>query len=112
VVELGHEAFEGPFALRVQLEGGGDVRGAFGVDDDVGNLAAADGVAEVGVADWGGVGPAAHLGLLGHALLDLGCQVGGVELGHQCVDALDQAARGGLFQVLGDRYQRHAPATQ
>jgi hypothetical protein len=28
------------------------------------------------------------------------------------VDALDQAARRGLFEVLGDRHQRHAPTTK
>ncbi|MDA8276091.1 MAG: hypothetical protein M0029_12040 [Actinomycetota bacterium] len=106
------EAFERPLPGRVQLEGGGDVGGAFGVDDDVGDLAAADGLADVGVAERGGVGPAAHLGLLGHPLLDLAGEVGRVELGHEGVDALDETAGRGLLEVLGDRHERHTPAPQ
>ncbi|MDA8061977.1 MAG: hypothetical protein M0T80_05995 [Actinomycetota bacterium] len=92
VGQLGDEAFEGPLAGRVQLECSGDVWGAFGVDDDVGDLAAAHRLADVSVAERGGVGPAAHLGLLGHAFLDLAGEVGRVELGHEGVNALDEAA--------------------
>jgi hypothetical protein len=112
VVELGHEAFEGPLPGGVELEGSGDVRGTLGINDDVGYLTAADGLADVGVAERCDVRPAAHLGLLAHALLDLRGQVGRVELGHEGVDALHQPSRGGLFEVLGDRHQRHAPTPQ
>ena len=92
MVEFGNEPFEGPLAGRVQLERGGDVRGAFGVDHDVGDLAPAHRRADVGVTERCRMRPAAHLGLLAHALLDLAGEVGRVELGHQGVDALDQAA--------------------
>jgi len=110
--QLLNEAFERPLPGRVQLERSGDVRGAFGVEDDVGDLTPTHRLADVGVAERCGVGPAAHLRLLGHAFLDLAGQVGRVELGHEGVDALDQAARRCLFEVLGDRHQGDAPAPQ
>ena len=51
--------------------------------------------------------PAAHLGLLGHALSDLTGQVGRVELGHERVDALHETSRSRLLDVLGHRDQLH-----
>ncbi|MGD0380319.1 MAG: hypothetical protein ABSC30_10075 [Acidimicrobiales bacterium] len=112
VRDLLGQALDRPLARGVQLEGGFDERGAFGVRDDVRDLAAADGLADVEVAEGSLVGVAAHLGLLAHPLSDLARQVGGVELGHQGVDALDQSARGGLVEVLGHRDKRHAATTQ
>ncbi|MDA8297987.1 MAG: hypothetical protein M0004_15670 [Actinomycetota bacterium] len=108
---VGHllgQALDGPLARRVQLEGDLDQRGAFGVGDDVGDLAAADRLADVQVPDGRLVGVAAELRLLAHALADLCCKVGRVELGHERVDALDEAPRGGLVEVLGHRHERHA----
>jgi hypothetical protein len=58
------------------------------------------------------MGPAALLGLLGHALACLGGQVGRVELGHERVDALHQPSGRGLLQVLGDRDQHNPAAAQ
>ncbi|MDA8297664.1 MAG: hypothetical protein M0004_13955 [Actinomycetota bacterium] len=112
---VGHllgQPLDGPLARRVELEGDSHERGALRVGDDVGDLAAADRLSDVQVAEGGLVGVAAELRLLAHALSDLGRQVGRVELGHQRVDALHEAARGGLVQVLGYRDERHAPAAK
>jgi len=73
----------------------------------VGHLVAGDHLAQVHISERGAVGEPAHLRLLGEPLLDLGGEVGRVELGHERVDAFDQAARGGLLHVLGHRHQRH-----
>jgi len=78
------------------------VWGALGVRDDVGDLPTGNDLTNVDVSERRGVWPAAHLGLLAHALLDLSREVGRVELGHQRVDALDQTTRGGLLDVLGN----------
>ena len=64
----------------------------FWVGNDVGHLTSADRLSDVRVAERGRVWPAAHLGFLGHALFDLAGEVGRVELGHEGVNALDEAA--------------------
>jgi hypothetical protein len=113
VGQFSRQALQGPVAGDVALEGAGDERCPFGVGHYASDLAAAHDLAPVDVAERGAVGEAALLHLLVEALLDLVGQVGRVELGHQGVDALDQASRGGLFHVLGDRDQCHAaPAEQ
>ncbi|MDA8315695.1 MAG: hypothetical protein M0010_11055 [Actinomycetota bacterium] len=112
---MGHllgQALDRPFAGGVQLEGRPDQRGAFGIGDDVGNLATADGLADVQVTQGRLVRVATELGLLAHALSDLVRQVGRVELGHEGVDALDQPSRGGLVEVLGHRHERNAAPAQ
>ena len=112
---VGHlvgQALDGPLPGGVQIEGSFDERGAFGVRDDVGHLAPTDRFADVEVAEGCLVRVAAELGFLAHALADLAGQVGRVELGHQRVDAFDQAARGGLVQVLGHRDEGDPAAAQ
>lgn len=106
------QALDRPHAGGVQLEGDLDQWGTFGIADDVGHLAAADRLPDVQVAERGLVGVAAELRLLAHALSYFGRKVGRVELGHEGVDALDQASRGRLVQVLGDRNERHATAAK
>lgn len=112
VRELGGKALQGPVAGRVQVERGGDVGGAVGVGHDPGDLPPPDHLPGVGVAEGGGVREPALLGLLGHALADLAGEVGGVELGHQRVDAFHQPTRRRLLQVLGDADQRDAALAQ
>ena len=101
------QALERPFAGRVVLEGEGDERGAFCVGDDARHLVAGDHLAQVHISEGGAVGEAALLRLLAEPLLDLGGEVGRVELGHERVDAFDEASRGGLLHVLGHRDERH-----
>ena len=51
---VGHlvdQAVDGPFPRGVELEGSSHERGAFGIKDDVGHLAAANGLADVQVAE-------------------------------------------------------------
>jgi hypothetical protein len=98
--QLGGEPLQGPVPGGVQLEGGQDVVGAVGVGLDAGDQPPAEGFAEVAVAEGGLVGPAALFGLLGHALADLGGQIRRVELGHEGVDALGEAALGAVVQRL------------
>lgn len=110
--QFGGQPFQGPFAGRVQLERRRDERGAFGVDDDAGDLSAADQLAQVVIAQRCGVRPAALLGFLRQAFADLRGQVGRVELGHDGVDAFHQPAGGGFFQPFGHRHQRDSGAAQ
>ena len=112
VGELLRQPLEGPLARRVVLESERDERGAFWVGDDAGHLVAGDHLAQVLVAERGAVGEPALLRLLAETLLDLGGEVGRVELGHERVDAFDQAPRGGLLHVLGHRDERYAPAAK
>jgi hypothetical protein len=98
--QLGGESLQGPVAGGVQLEGGEDVVGAVGVGFDAGDQPPTEGFADVVVAEGGLVGPAALFGFLGHAFADLGGQVGRVELGHQRMDALGEAALGAVVQRL------------
>jgi hypothetical protein len=109
--QLGGEPLQGPVAAGVQLERGQDVVGAVGVGFDAGHQPPPDRLAGVAVTQGGLVGPAALLGLLGHALADLGGQIGRVELGHQGVDALGEAALGAVLQGLdhADQLDPEAP---
>jgi hypothetical protein len=52
------------------------------------------------------------LGFLGHALADLGGQVGRVELGHQRVDALGEAALWAVIQRLDHADQLNPQAAE
>jgi hypothetical protein len=56
VGQFPRQALEGTLAGGIGLEGSGDERGALGVDDDAGHLAAGDHLAEVQVAERGAVG--------------------------------------------------------
>jgi hypothetical protein len=76
------------------------VVGAIRIRFDTGHQPPPDRFADVAVAQGGLVGPAALFGLLGHALADLGGQIRRVELGHQGVDALGQAALGAVIERL------------
>ena len=112
VGQLLRQALERPFAGGVGLEGSGDERGALWIGDDARHLVAGDHLAQVHIAERGAVGEAALLRLLAEPIFDLGGEVGRVELGHERVDALDQASRGGLLNVLGHRHERHATAAK
>jgi len=76
MAQLARQTLEAPLAAGVVFEGHGDEWGASGVGDDAGHLAAGDEVLDVQIADRRAVGEAPELGVLHHALLDLGGQVG------------------------------------
>jgi hypothetical protein len=94
-------------AGRVQPERLPDQERSLGIEDYLRDLLAGDLLPDVQVADRCLGRPAAHLGLLGHALSDLTGEVRRVELGHQRVDALNEASGGRLLDVLGHRDQLH-----
>ena len=102
----------GELAGGVQLEGQLNQGSALRIGNDARHSPMPDGLAHVAVADRRLLRIAAHLGLLHHALLHLSGKVGGVELRHQRVDALDQAAGGGLLELLLDRDEHHVAAAQ
>jgi hypothetical protein len=102
-LQLGQRILAG----RVQPEGLPDEQGPLRVQDHLSDLLAGDLLPDVQVADRCLGRPAAHLGLLGHALSDLTGEVRRVELGHQRVDALNEASGGRLLDVLGHRDQLH-----
>jgi len=91
----------------VEAEGLPDEECPLRIQYDLGDVLAGDLFPHVHVADGRLGRPAAHLGLLGHALSDLTGQVGRVELGHERVDALHEPSRGCLLDVLGHRDQLH-----
>jgi hypothetical protein len=77
--------------------------GTLRVEHDFGQVFALHAIAKIDIADRRSGRPPAHLGLLGHALSDLGGEVGRVELSHKGVDALHELPGGGLLDVLGNR---------
>jgi hypothetical protein len=89
----------------VQPERFPDEDGPLGVEHDLGDVLAGLLLPDVLVADRRLRGPAAHLGLLGHALSDLTGKVRRVELGHERVDALHEASGGRLLDVFGHRHK-------
>ncbi|MDA8282824.1 MAG: hypothetical protein M0Z42_05880 [Actinomycetota bacterium] len=82
--------------------------GLFGMQDDGPDLVAVDHLPGVHVADRRLAGPAALLGLLVHALGDLGGEVLAVELRDRGHDPVQQGAGGCFVDVLGHRHQRRA----